>query len=113
MTVPSFINVAKVGEIPSGEGRLVMGPFDKPMALFNLDGEYYAINFVCPHMGGPLGSGSLQGSVVTRPWHGWTFDIRDGRPIMRAGIASRPTRPRSRATIFWWGGSNPGAKADG
>lgn len=51
---------------------------DKPMALFNVGGEFYAINYVCPHMGGPLGEGKLTGSVVSCPWHGWTFDVRSG-----------------------------------
>ena len=104
MTVPSFINVAKAGEIPSGEGRLVMGPFDKPMALFNLDGEYYEINFVCPHMGGPLGSGSLQGSVVTRPWHGWTFDIRDGKADHEGGhcVSAYETKVEGDDILVGW-----------
>jgi nitrite reductase/ring-hydroxylating ferredoxin subunit len=48
------------------------------MALFNVGGEFYAINYVCPHMGGPLGEGKLAGFVVSCPWHAWTFDVRTG-----------------------------------
>jgi len=51
---PSFVKVATVSEIPSGHGKLVMGPFEKPIALFNVNGEFYAINYICPHMGGLL-----------------------------------------------------------
>ena len=53
------------------EGRMV--------ALFNVDGEIYALDGVCPHQGGPLGDGALEGCVVTCPWHGWRFDVRDGQ----------------------------------
>ncbi len=77
---PSFIRVANVNDVPLGTGKLVMGPFEKPIALFNVEGEFYAINYICPHMGGPLGEGMLNGYVVTCPWHGWTFDVRTGLP---------------------------------
>lgn len=77
---PNYKKVANTDEIPSGKGKLVMGPFDKPIALFNVANEFYAINYICPHMGGPLAEGNLNGYVVTCPWHGWTFDIRTGLP---------------------------------
>jgi nitrite reductase/ring-hydroxylating ferredoxin subunit len=73
-----YIRVAAVEEILPGTGKLVMGSFEKPIALFNVDGEFYAINYICPHMGGPLGEGRLRGYVVSCPWHGWTFDVRTG-----------------------------------
>jgi nitrite reductase/ring-hydroxylating ferredoxin subunit len=61
------------------EGRIV--------ALYNVDGDVYALDGVCPHQGGPLGKGRLEGTVVTCPWHGWQFDVRDGQhqinPAMR------------------------------
>ena len=75
-----FVRVARVGDVPPGTGKLVMGPYEKPMALFNVDGRYYAVNAICPHMGGPLSEGTLRGAVVTCAWHGWTFDVRDGKP---------------------------------
>jgi len=80
MSKPGFRKVATVDEIPAGCGKLVMGPFEKPIALFNVNGEFFAINYICPHMGGPLGEGKLTGYVVTCPWHGWTFDVRTGLP---------------------------------
>jgi nitrite reductase/ring-hydroxylating ferredoxin subunit len=57
-----------------------VGPFDKPMALFNAGGEVFAINAVCPHRGGPLANGRLDGHVLACRWHAWTFDVRTGRP---------------------------------
>jgi len=48
------------------------------VALFNVEGTIYALDNVCPHAGGPLGEGSLQGSHVTCPWHGWRFNVCTG-----------------------------------
>ncbi|MGH7353851.1 MAG: Rieske (2Fe-2S) protein [Candidatus Rokuibacteriota bacterium] len=75
-----FVKVAELSDLPPGTGKVVIGPFDKPVALFNVGGEIFAINHVCPHRGGPLGDGRLDGTVVTCPWHRWTFDVRTGRP---------------------------------
>lgn len=48
------------------------------VAIFRVDGRLFAMSGICPHHGGPLGKGRLQGCVVTCPWHGWQFDVRDG-----------------------------------
>jgi nitrite reductase/ring-hydroxylating ferredoxin subunit len=74
----NFIKVCSVEEVPPGTGKLVMGPFDKPMALFNVAGEFFAINAICPHMGGPLQSGKLEGKVIYCPWHQWSFCVDTG-----------------------------------
>ena len=76
---PPFVKVADVGEIPEGGVKHVIA-HDKPMVLCRVQGSFYAINAVCPHMGGPLGSGRLEGYVIACPWHGWTFDVRTGLP---------------------------------
>jgi nitrite reductase/ring-hydroxylating ferredoxin subunit len=49
------------------------------VALFNVGGEFYALDGVCPHQGGPLGKGCLSGPILTCPWHGWQFDVRSGQ----------------------------------
>ena len=46
------------------------------MALFNIDGEFFAINHICPHRGGPLADGRLEGSIVTCPWHGAAYAVK-------------------------------------
>jgi nitrite reductase (NADH) small subunit len=51
---------------------------NKSVAIFKIGQEYYALDNVCLHRGGPLGEGTLEGYEVTCPWHGWTYDVRDG-----------------------------------
>ena len=72
-----FFTVAKIGEIPQGEGR-AFEVEDKIIAVFNDGGTYRAIDDMCPHMGASLAAGWLEDSAVACPWHGWRFDIRDG-----------------------------------
>ncbi len=48
------------------------------IAVARVDGEHYAIANTCAHAGGPLGDGKLQGHLVTCPYHGWKYDVRDG-----------------------------------
>ena len=72
-----FVKVAAIGEIKSGSGKLVdVG--GKEIALFNVDGTFYAMDNTCPHRGGALAEGSLDGNVVACPWHGWQFDVTTG-----------------------------------
>jgi nitrite reductase (NADH) small subunit len=73
-----FQVVAQVDEIPPGEGKVVQVN-EKPIALFNVGGAFYAIHNVCPHEGGPLGEGRLKGCVVSCPWHDLSFDVRNGQ----------------------------------
>lgn len=47
-------------------------------ALCNVDGKLHCVGGVCPHAGGPLGQGNLNGNYVVCPWHGWEFDTRTG-----------------------------------
>ena len=73
-----FVTVAKVGAVAEGQG----GTFrvgDRLIALFHLQGEYKAIDDLCPHMGASLGAGELdEEGVVTCPWHAWRFCVKDG-----------------------------------
>jgi len=70
-----FVKVAQISDIPVGEGC----PFevkDRSIALFNLDGEFYAIDNTCTHRQGPLGEGALDEETVICPWHGWRFNVK-------------------------------------
>jgi 3-phenylpropionate/trans-cinnamate dioxygenase ferredoxin component len=72
-----FVKVASAGAIPVGSGVTVeVGA--KVIAVFNCNGTLYAIDDTCPHQGGPLGEGELEGHVVTCPWHEWRYDVRSG-----------------------------------
>lgn len=74
----AFVRVAAVGEIAAGnvqeveiEGRTI--------AVANVAGKFYAISNACLHRGGPLGQGTLSGKELICPWHGWSFDVTDGK----------------------------------
>ncbi len=71
------VRVAAVGEVPAGTGRVVEAG-GRVLALFNVDGTFHALDNACPHRGGPLGEGDLDGPVVTCPWHAWRWDVTTG-----------------------------------
>ncbi len=73
----SFHKVARVADVPPGTGRTVEVNGTK-IALFNVGGRFHAIDDRCPHAGGPLGDGMLDGCVVTCPYHFWQFDVVKG-----------------------------------
>jgi nitrite reductase/ring-hydroxylating ferredoxin subunit len=100
--------VAKAGDIAAGASRAAtIG--GREIAVFNLDGEYFALLNRCPHEGGPLCQGrrthlvqskrpgtydvSRAGEMLRCPWHGWEFDIRTGKSYCD------PDKIRSRAYV--------------
>ncbi len=74
-----FIKVATVSDIPSGEGA-VIEINGRALALFNVNGEFYALDNICGHRGGPLGDGycNPQNLTVQCPWHGWVYALTTG-----------------------------------
>jgi nitrite reductase (NADH) small subunit len=85
-SIPVYVTVAQVDEIPPGTCRTVevAGIF---LALCNVNGVFLAVDNTCPHAGGPLGEGALEGEVLECPWHGWRFNVRTGErpenPLIR------------------------------
>lgn len=75
-----FVKAASVGEIAPGTCRLVVLK-GKEIALFNIDGEFFALDNACTHEEGPLAEGAVEGHEVTCPWHGAKFDIRTGEVL--------------------------------
>ncbi|HKY62161.1 MAG TPA: Rieske (2Fe-2S) protein [bacterium] len=73
----NWIKAAKQQDIPAGTG-VVADCGETAVALFNVGGEFHAVQNKCPHRGGPLGEGELNGQVVTCPWHAWSFDVCSG-----------------------------------
>ena len=80
-----FFKVAKVSEIPPGGKKLVEVDFVS-VALFNVDGDFYAIEDVCTHDGGPLAEGELEGDEVACPRHGARFSVRTGQPLCMPAV---------------------------
>jgi 3-phenylpropionate/trans-cinnamate dioxygenase ferredoxin subunit len=86
--------VATVAEIPPGQRKLVTVR-GRPIAVFNLGGEFFGLFNRCPHQGGPMCEGVLTGliesddpgryqysragEILRCPWHGWEFDVRTGQ----------------------------------
>jgi len=84
-----FVTVAKTDEIKPGE-REVFGLGRKWIAVFNVDGTYYAIEDRCTHDDGPLAEGDLEGCVIACPRHGATFDITNGKALTAPANVDTP-----------------------
>ncbi len=74
------VKVAEVTELGPGDGKTVEVE-GVSLALFNVDGTYFAIANACTHVGGPLGEGALIGKEVTCPLHGAQFDVTCGKAL--------------------------------
>ena len=72
-----FVRVGKLSDLAAGSGKVV-DVNGRAVALFNVGGTIYAIDNTCRHRGGPLGEGTLEGNVVTCPWHMWEYDVSTG-----------------------------------
>jgi nitrite reductase (NADH) small subunit len=51
----------------------------REVCVARVNGELLALDNECPHRGGPLGGGVVEGTKVVCPWHGWAFDLRTGQ----------------------------------
>ena len=74
----AYVTVANADDLQPGQAKVVTAG-DQRVALFNVGGTYYAIADTCTHRGGPLSEGTLEDDVVTCPWHGARFCVRDGQ----------------------------------
>lgn len=71
------VTVGKAGDIPEG-GCSVVTVGSKDVAVFRVNGQFHAIDDLCPHMGASLSGGFVEDGVVTCPWHYWRFRLSDG-----------------------------------
>ena len=88
-----FQTVAQVSEVIEGQGF----PVDvegRPIAIFLTAGDYFAIDDSCPHNGAPLCDGSVVGREVICSWHGWRFNLADGKRLdaPRGKVGTYPVR---------------------
>jgi len=81
--MPDFIKVANVSDLPSGSA-MVVEVSGRQIALFNVAGEFYALDNICAHRGGPLGEGFVDNNNLTVqcPWHGWTYNLANGASLI-------------------------------
>jgi nitrite reductase/ring-hydroxylating ferredoxin subunit len=88
-----FVTVARAADLAPGQGRQVT--IDRSwVALFNVEGEFHAVDGTCLHRGGPLAEGALSGCIIACPWHGWEYNVRTGALLQdpRVGVTCHETR---------------------
>jgi len=85
-----FVAVAEANQVPLDRG-LSVHVGGRELALFNISGQFYALDGRCPHRGGPLGEGITENGHVYCPLHGWEFDVKTGACI---------NNPEKRADCF-------------
>ena len=83
------IAVAKTHEIAVGRSIAVTVGRES-IAVFNVDGTFFACSNRCPHAGAPLQNGFLSGTTLTCPWHGWRFDLAAGPDAPKDGVIRYP-----------------------
>ncbi len=76
--MPTFIKLTTQSDLPPADEAKEFPCGAKTICLANVNGSYSALDNVCPHRGGPLGQGMIEGSKVVCPWHGWAWDAKTG-----------------------------------
>ena len=89
-----YVKVATAADVPPGRAiRVEVG--DEPIAIFNVDGEFYAIGDICSHEEASLSEGDVFGTCVECPLHGAEFDLKTGKARTLPAVmpvASYPVR---------------------
>ncbi len=87
-----YIEIAPISELPNGQ-RLFVDVGDRPIVIFNIAGQFFAIGDVCTHDDGPLGDGDIEGFNVVCPRHGAEFDVRTGKVMQMPAVVDIPAYP--------------------
>jgi nitrite reductase/ring-hydroxylating ferredoxin subunit len=75
--VSALVRIGLLTQLPPGTAtHFITG--EEAIAVCNVGGHLYAMDGICPHSGGPLGHGALDGHMLSCPFHGWAFDCRTG-----------------------------------
>ena len=86
-----WVLVGTTEQIPPGTSKVVVHE-NSTIAVFNVDGDYFAISNICPHAAGPLMQGFIENGRIVCPWHGWSFPLspvdppNDGLPRYRVCV---------------------------
>lgn len=78
-----LLTIARVDAVPEGRGATVQLSDGSEIALFNVQGNFYATENFCPHRGMPLADSHLYGQTVECDWHGWQFDLVSGKCLTK------------------------------
>ncbi len=84
------MKVSSLSDLPPGTTRCVEAG-GKEIALCNADGKVFACSNICPHQGGPMAEGILEGTSLVCPWHAWAFDLETG---------TSPVNPRTKIETY-------------
>src|SRR5213078_3456535 len=76
----NFVRVTKTTDL-SDPGQTLLEVEDRIVVLFRVGGQFYCIDDVCTHDGGPLSEGQLTDHAIACPRHGAKFDIRTGKAL--------------------------------
>ncbi len=87
-----FVEIAPASELPNGQ-RLFVEVADRPLVIFNIAGQFFAIGDVCTHDDGPLGDGEIEGFNIVCPRHGAEFDVRTGKVMQMPAVVDVPAYP--------------------
>jgi len=86
-----YVTIGTTDEIKPGGEPIVVEINRRWVAVFNVDGEFYAIEDLCTHDDGPLAEGKLEGYVIACPRHGATFDVRNGKVLSAPALVDVPS----------------------
>jgi nitrite reductase (NADH) small subunit len=89
----TFVTVGQIADFTAGQGKMVVVN-GRHVALFRLGDDFYALDNMCLHRGGPLCEGFIDNNVVTCPWHGWSYEIKTGTMVQdpRVGVSRHDVR---------------------
>jgi 3-phenylpropionate/trans-cinnamate dioxygenase ferredoxin subunit len=87
-----FVEIAPASELPNGE-RLFVELGDRPIVIFNIAGQLFAIGDVCSHDDGPLGDGLIEDHNIVCPRHGGEFNVRTGQAMQMPAVVDIPAYP--------------------
>ncbi len=82
----TFTKLTVESELPPTDEAKEFTCGNKTICVANLNGVYSAMDNVCPHRGGPLGQGMIEGNKVVCPWHGWAWDVKTGVAEQDSGM---------------------------
>jgi 3-phenylpropionate/trans-cinnamate dioxygenase ferredoxin component len=89
----AFTRIGSTVDVPIGKMKKV-NVDNKDILIANVNGVFYALNNRCPHMGGSLADGNLEGDVVTCPRHSSQFNVKTGTAVGKAKIGPLKIMPK-------------------